>query len=235
MPSTNDLFSSMFRSFGFPGNPFVGAFNPEAAANSAAAQATPATDAGSGAANMHELWKQNLESQVKLMSAMTACAMASAEKVIELNMNAARTSMQENSTLANQVLASKSAGDLQFLFAALPQATSTKAIAYGHHLTSIAADACTEIARSTQSEVAELTGRMCSLLDQASRNMPAGSENVVALTKAMVTSANSGYEQAVKTAEQAAHTIEENAEHIVNKAVQTTAKATGGNGTRRPH
>lgn len=233
MPSTNDLFSSMFRSFGFPSNPFIGAFNPQAASNSAAAQAAPA--AGASAISMNELLKQNLESQVKLMTAMTACALASTEKVIELNMNAARTSVQENSTLANQVLASKSTSDLQFIFSALPQATSTKAIAYGHHLTSIAADACTELARSTQSEVAELTGRMCSLLDQASKNLPAGSENVVALTKAVVTTANSGYEQAVKTAEQAAHTIEESAEHIVNKAVQTTAKTTGGNGTRRTH
>ena len=234
MPLSNDLFSNMFRSFGFPNNPFIGAFNPQVPSNnSATTQAAPAVSAGAMSTN--ELLKQSLESQVKLMTAMTACALASTEKVIELNINAARTSVQENFTLANQVIALKSTRDLQLIFAALPQATSTKAIIYGHHLTSIAADACTELARSTQSEVAELTGRMCSLLDQVSKNMPAGSENVVALTKAVVTTANSGYEQAVKTTEHAAQTIEESAEHIVNKAVQTTAKATGGNGTRRTH
>lgn len=237
MSSTNDFFSSMFRPFGFPANPFLSGSANEAAATAAAASnvrniQTPAA----GAANMEEMIRQNLESQVKLCSAMAACTLASIEKVIELNMNAARTSVQENSTLANQMLASQSTNDLQLIFAALPQATSTKAVAYGHHMTSIAADACTEIARSTQSEVSEMTNRICSLIDQASSNLPAGSENVAALTKAVVTTANSGYEQVVKTAEQAAHTIEENAEHIVNSAVENTARTTGGgSGRGRPH
>lgn len=236
MSSTNDFFSSMLRTYGFPANPFLSGIGSEAANAAAAApgvrnmQAPPA-----GAASMQEMIRQNLESQIKLFAAMTACTLASSEKLIELNMNAARTSVQENSTLAKQVLASQSSNDLQLIFAALPQATSTKAVAYGHHLTSIAADACTEIARSTQSEVAEMTDRICSLIDQATRNLPAGSENMAALTKAVMTTANSGYEQVVKTAEQAAHTIEENAEHIVNNAVENTARATGGNGSRRQH
>ena len=240
MSPTNDFFSGMFRTFGFPSNPFLSGFGNDAAATAAAAAAsapnvrlvqTPAA----GTANMQELVRQNLESQIKLFTAMTACGLASTEKVIELNMNAARTSVEENATLANQVLASQSTSDLQLILAALPQATSTKAIAYGHHLTSIAADACTEIARSTQSEVSDMTNRFCSLIDQASRNLPAGSANVAALTKAVMTTANSGYEQVVKTAEQAAHTLEENAEHIVNNAVENTARTTGGSGRGRTH
>lgn len=235
MSSTNDFFSSMFRAFGFPANPFPSGSGKEAATTAAASNIRNIQASTAGAANMQDMIRQNLESQLKLFSAMTACTLASTEKVIELNMNAARTSVQENATLANQVLASQSTNDLQLIFGALPQATSTKAVAYGHHLTSIAADACTEIARSTQSEVSEMTNRICSLIDQASRNLPAGSENVAALTKAVMTTANSGYEQVVKTAEQAAHTIEENAEHIVNNAVENTARTTGGSGSRRPH
>jgi hypothetical protein len=236
MSSTNDFFSGMFRTFGFPANPFLSGVGSEAAATGATAPGVRNMQAPStGAPSMQDMIRQHLESQIKLFTAMTACTFASAEKVIELNMNAARTSVQENSTLANQVLASQSTNDLQVIFTALPQATSTKAVAYGHHLTTIAADACTEIARSTQSEVAEMTDRICSLIDQASRNLPAGSENMAALTKAVMATANSGYEQVVKTAEQAAHTIEENAEHIVNNAVETTARTTGGNGSRRHH
>jgi hypothetical protein len=236
MSTTNDFFSSMFRTFGFPANPSLSSAGSEAAAATGATSGIRNMKAPStGAASMQDMIRQQLESHIKLCHAMTACALASTEKVIELNMNAARTSVQENSTLANQVLASQSSNDLQVILAALPQATSTKAVAYGHHLTSIAADACTEIARSTQSEVAEMTDRLCSLIDQASRNLPAGSENMAALTKAVMTTASSGYEQVVKTAEQAAHTIEENAEHIVNNAVETTARTTGGNGTRRHH
>lgn len=236
MSSTNDFFSSMLRTFGFPSNPFLYGPGSEAAGTAtAAANARNLQAPAAGAANMQEMMRQNLESQLKLFAAMTACTLASTEKLIGLNMNAARTSVQEGSTLANQVLASRSTNDLQSIFAALPQATSTKAVAYGHHLTSIAADACTELARSTQSEVAGMTDRICNLIDQASRNLPAGSENVAALTKAVMATANSGYEQVVKTAEQAAHTIEENAGHIVNNAVENTARTTGGSTSRRHH
>jgi hypothetical protein len=80
-----------------------------------------------------------------------------------------------------------------------------------------------------------MTNRVCSLIDQASGNLPAGSANVAALTKAVMTTANSGYEQVVKTAEQAAHAIEENAEHMVNHAVENTARTTGGSGRGRTH
>jgi hypothetical protein len=58
---------------------------------------------------------------------------------------------------------------------------------------------------------------------------------MAALSKAVMTTANSSYEQVVKTAEQAAHTIEENAEHIVKNAVETNARTTGGNDSRRHH
>lgn len=235
MSSTHYFLSSMFRAFGFPAYALPGNAGSEAAAAAATPGVRHMQAPMAGAASMQDMIRQHLESQVKLFNTMSACALASTGKVIELNMNAARTSVQENSTIAKQLLASQSTDDLRLIFAALPQATSTKAVAYGHHLTSIAADACTEIARSTQSEVAEMTDRICSLIDQASQGLPAGSENMAALTKAVMTTANSGYEQAVKTAEQAAHTIEENAAHIVDNAVESTARTSGGSGSRRHH
>ena len=229
----NELFTNMFRNFNVINNPFLGALN---GGTPATAQQTPNIPANSpGASDMAGTLQQNLQDQVQLINSITSCALTSSQKLVELNLNAARTSILENSTLATQVLASKSTTDLQAIFAALPQATSTKAVAYGHHLTTITADACTEIAQSTHTQVTQMTARMTNLVDQASKNLPAGSENVVALTKSAIATAGSGYEQVVKTAEQAAHTIQENAENIVNNAVQSTTKMTGGNGNRRAH
>lgn len=229
----NDLFTNMLRSFSVFNNPFLDALKGSMPATVPQTPSMPVNPPG--AADMADTLQQNLQDQAKLMSAITSCALTSTQKLAELNLNAARTSLLENATLATQVLASKSTTELQTIFAALPQATSTKAVAYGHHLTSITADACTEIARSTHMQVAQVTDRMTKLIDQTSRNLPAGSENVVALTKTAMATAGSGYEQVVKTAEQAAHTLQENAETIVNSAVQSTAKTTGGNGSRRTH
>ena len=229
----NETFTNMFRSFGFVNNPFLDALKAGMPPNSPETQAMPATTVG--IPEITETLRQNLQEQVKLMGSIASSALASSEKIVELNLNAARTSIQENSTLASQLLASNSPADLQTIFAALPQATSTKAAAYGHHVTSITADACTEIARSTHEQVTQMTERMTRLIDQASRGLPAGSENVVALTKSAIATAGSGYEQVVKSAEQAAHTIQESAENMVNDAVQRTAKTTNSNAGRRPH
>ena len=229
----NDLFTNMIRNFGFINNPSMNAWKsgtPAAAPEAAGVTASPA-----GASEIGETLRQNLQDQVTLMNSIASCALASTEKLVELNLNAARTSMQENSTIASQAFASNSTTDLQTIFAALPQATSTKAIAYNHHLADITADACTEIARSSHTQVTQITDRMMNLIDQASKSMPAGSENVVALTKSAIATAGSGVEQAVKTAEQAAHTIQESAETIVNDAVQRNAKASSDAASRRAH
>jgi phasin family protein len=228
----NDLFTNMVQNFSFINNPFM---NSLKSGTPAAAQETAGVTANPAGAEIGETLRQNLQDQVKLMNSIASCALASTEKLVELNLNAARTSMQENSTLAAQVLASNSTTDLQAILAALPQATSTKAIAYSHHLAGITADACTEIARSTHTQVTQITDRMTNLIDQASRSMPAGSENVVALTKSAIATAGSGVDQVVKSAEQAAHTIQESAETIVNDAVQRNAKTSGANTSRRPH
>ena len=233
MLSPNESFMNMFRNFGFINNPFLDALKGGMHPTKAETPSMSANPAGTS--DMAETLRLNLQGQVELMSSIASCALVSTGKLAELNLNALRASIQENSTLATQLLALKSTTDLQTIFAALPQATSTKAVAYGHHLTSITADACTEIAQSTHTQVEQITDRMTKLIDQASRNLPAGSENVVAMTKSAIATAGSGYEQVVKTAEQAAHTIQENAETIVNNAVEMTAKTTGSNGSRRTH
>jgi phasin family protein len=229
----NDLFTNMVQNFSFINNPFMNAL--KSGTHAAASEMVGVTEKPAGASEIVETLRQTLQDQVKLMNSIASCALASTEKLVELNLNAARTSMQENSTLASQVLALNSTTDLQTIFAALPQATSTKAIAYSHHLADITADACTEIARSTQTQVTQITDRMTNLIDQASRSMPAGSESVVALTKSAIATAGSGVEQVAKTAEQAAHTIQESAESIVNDAVQRNAKTTSSTASRRPH
>ena len=225
--ASNELFANMYRNFGLTSHPFLDALKGNVAQNTSDASSIPANLVGMS--DMDEAMRQNLQQQLQFMRLIVSCTLESTEKLMELNLTAARTSIQENSTLATQVLESKSATDLQAIFAALPQATSTKAFAYGHHLTSITADACTGIAQSIHTQVPHIADRMASLIDLASRNMPAGSENVVALAKTAIATAGSSYEKAAKTAEHAAHTIQENAETVVNNAVERTAKATTGN------
>ena len=66
---------------------------------------------------------------------------------------------------------------------------------------------------------------MISLVDEVSKNAPAGSESAVALFKSALNNANAGYEQFTKSAKAAAETFEANVNAAVNQF--TTAAANG--------
>jgi hypothetical protein len=65
-----------------------------------------------------------------------------------------------------------------------------------------------------------------SLVDEVSKNAPAGSESLVAAVKTAISNANAGYEQFTKTAKQAVETMETNFNAGVNQFTQTARKAT---------
>ena len=230
----NELLTNIIQTFGSINNPFLDAFKSKMPAT--AAEAPSAAVNLRDTAELAETLQQNVQEQITLMSSIMSCALRSAQEIVELNLNAAHTSVQKNSTLISQVLVAKSIIELQPVFVAFPQATSAEAVSYSQHLTRIVADACTEMARSTQRQVPLTIERVTKLIDQAARTLPAGSENVIALTKSAMSTAVAGYQQVVKTAEQATQTFQGNAEQFGSNGIQATAKkASGGNGSRRAH
>ena len=75
--------------------------------------------------------KTNLETQLSLFTNLTSKAFESVEKVVDLNMSVARTSLEDTSVAAKQLLAAKDPQEFFSLTAAQAQPTAAKAIAYG--------------------------------------------------------------------------------------------------------
>jgi len=173
--------------------------------------------------------RTSLEAQVSYLTALTTTAVESAGKVADLNMNAAKTSVEESTVIAKQLLASKDPQEFLSLVTALPQPTAAKVAAYGRHLADIASAAQAEITRATEERVAESGRKFLALFDQASKNAPAGSESTLAIMKSAITNANAGYEQFAKAGKQAAEVIEAN----VNTAVEQVSQAAGAAGRTR--
>jgi len=170
--------------------------------------------------------KANFESQFAIFSSLTSKAFEGIEKLVELNITAAKASLEESSVTARQLLAAKDPQEFFALSAAQAQPNTEKAISYSRQLAAIAAGTQAEFTKAAEEQIAETNRKVISLVDEVSKNAPAGSENVVALIKATVGNANAGYEQLSKTAKQASQALETNVSAAVNQftqAAQTVA------------
>jgi phasin family protein len=174
--------------------------------------------------------KANLEAQLSILTALTAKAFESVEKVVDLNLNAAKASLEDSAVAARQLLAAKDPQEFLSLTAAQAQPTAAKAIAYSRHLAGIASTAQAEFTRAAEEQIAETGRKVSAIVDDVSRNAPAGSENVIAIMKSAIGNASAGYEQLTKTTKQAVQVMEANLNNAVNQfsqAADQTATSTG--------
>lgn len=168
--------------------------------------------------------KANLEAQLSLFTNLTSKAFESVEKVVDLNMNVAKASLEDTSIAAKQLLTAKDPQEFFSLTAAQAQPSAAKAIAYGRHLAGIATSTQAEFTRAAEEQMAEAGRKVTELVEDVSKNAPAGTENVVALVKSAIGNANAGYEQFTKTTKQAVEALEANMNSAVNQFSQVAEK-----------
>ena len=165
--------------------------------------------------------KANLET----LFGLTTKAFESVEKLVELNLQVVKASFAENVDTAKKVLAVKDAQELMAVQAALIQPVAEKALAYTRHLYEIASDTGSEFNKVAESQIAESSQRVQSLVDNIARNAPAGSESAVALAKSAISAANNAYDSVQKATKQAVELAESNFHAAANAASKATAQA----------
>ena len=169
--------------------------------------------------------KANLEAQFALLSALTSKTFESVEKLVELNISTTKAALEDSSSTARQLLAAKDPQEFFSVSAQHAQPNAEKALSYGRQLASIAADTGAEFSRTAESQIAEVNRKVISLVDEVTRNAPAGSETYVSALKTAISNANAGYEQFSKTTKQAVEAIESNLNAAVSQFTQATRKA----------
>jgi phasin family protein len=161
--------------------------------------------------------KANFEAQLSLITSLTNKAFEGVEKVVDLNLNVAKASLEESNATAKQLLSAKDAQEWLSLAAAQAQPNAEKALAYGRHLASIASGVQAEFTKAAEAQIAETSRKVLELVEEVSKNAPAGSENAVAILKTAIGNANAGYEQLSKTTKQAVETLEANLNNAVTQ------------------
>jgi phasin family protein len=173
--------------------------------------------------------KANFETNLAVLSALTAKSFEGVEKVVDLNINAGKASLEDSAIAARQLMTAKDPQEFLTLTAAQAQPTAAKAIAYGRHFVGIVTSVQAEITRTMEEQITE-SGRMfSSAFDDLSKNAPAGSENVLALFKSAITNTQDGYQQFNAASKQAGEVMEAN----LNSAVSQFSQAAGKTRARK--
>ena len=170
--------------------------------------------------------KANFEAQLALITMLTGKAFESVEKLVELNLTAVKSSMEESADNARQLLSAKDPQEFLALSASQAKPNAEKALAYGRHVASIATSTQAEFTRAAEAQIAETSRKVSALVDDVSKNAPAGSENVISMMKSVISNANAGYEQLTKTTKQAVQTMEANVSSATAQFSQAAEKAT---------
>jgi len=168
--------------------------------------------------------KTHFEAQLAMINALTSRTFEGVAKVIELNVNAAKASLEESAVATKQLLSAKDAQEFFTLSATQVQPNAEKVLSYGRHLASIGSSVQADFTKAAEERITEVRNSVTALVNEVTKNAPAGSENAVALLKSTLGNVNAGYDQLTKTTKQAAEALETNLTAVTNQLTQAVEK-----------
>jgi phasin family protein len=167
------------------------------------------------------------KSNMETLFGLTQKAFEGVEKIVELNVQAGKTALNESANNSQALLSVKDAQELMALQASLMQPLAEKAVAYSRHLYDIASGAGAEFGKAAEAQASDAQKKFMAVVDNATKNAPAGSETAVAMMKSSVAAANNAMESVQKAVKQATEMAEANFNTVTANAVsatKTTAK-----------
>ena len=162
------------------------------------------------------------KSNIDTLLGLTGKALEGVEMLIELNLQVAKSVLTEAAANSKAALSVKDAQEMLALHAGLLQPAAEKAASYGRQVYEIAAATGAEVGRVAEATAADAQAKFLSVVDNAVKNAPAGTENAVALVKAAVAAANNAFESVQKAGKQAAEVAEANFNAMSSTAVRAT-------------
>ena len=160
------------------------------------------------------------KAQLENWFSLTQKAFAGVEKMVELNLQTTRNLMNEVADHTHALLSAKDAQEFLSLQTGAMQPAAEKAVSYNRHVYDIASSTNAEISKVAEAQIAQAQKRVLSMIDNAMKNAPAGTENAAALVKSAVAAANNAFESVHKAAKQAANVAEANFQAVTSSAIK---------------
>lgn len=165
------------------------------------------------------------KANVETLFGLTQKAFEGVEKLVELNVQASKAALSESANNAQAILSAKDVQELLTLQASLMQPLAEKTVAYSRHLYDIASGTSAEFSKAAEAQAADAQKKFLAVVDNASKNAPAGSETAVAVMKSAVAAANNAVESVQKAVKQATEIAEANFNTVTSTAVTATKTA----------
>jgi phasin family protein len=150
------------------------------------------------------------KSHVDALNTLGHTLFSAAEKLVSLNLAAAKALMQDASENTRTLLGARDVQEFTALSSALGQPTLEKAVGYSRNYYAIVSDAGAEISKVFEAQINDGNRKAADLIELASKNAPAGSEPLVSMFKTAFAASNTAFDTAQKTAKQATDWAESN-------------------------
>lgn len=160
------------------------------------------------------LHKNNLD----VFAGLSQKTFAGFEKLVDLNMAAAKALVSESVSNLQALAAAKDAQAVLALQSGMIQPLAEKSASYSRHLYDIASNTGAEFTKALESTTAESQKTVTAFIESSLKNAPAGSEAAVAVFRSAIDAGNNAVESAQKTAKQAVQMVESAAASVAKKA-----------------
>jgi phasin family protein len=163
---------------------------------------------------------------VDSMLSLANTALASAERIAALNLNTARSVLEDSVSSTKAIMGAKDAQEAIAIQTNLAQPNVEKAVAYSRSIYEIAAQNQEEMTKMLEAQFGDFQKQIADMLDKAAKSAPAGSDVAVAAVKSAIAAATSAFDNMNKAAKQVSEIAEANVAAATNatvKAVSSTA------------
>ena len=148
-------------------------------------------------------------------------ALASAERIANLNLETARAAFEDSAANTKALLGAKDVQEALAIQASLAQPNIDKAVAYGRSVAEISTQTQEELAKLVEAQFGDFQKSVAGMLEKAAKYAPAGSDVAVAAVQSAIAAATSAFDNMRKSAQQVTALAQNN----IAAATSATAKA----------
>jgi phasin family protein len=148
-------------------------------------------------------------------------ALASAERIATLNLETARSVLEDSVSNAKAIMGAKDPQEALSIQASLAKPNVEKVVAYGKSVYEISAETQEQLAKMVEAQFGDFQKNVASMLEKAAKSAPAGSDVAVAAVQSAIAAANSAFDNMRKAAQQ----VTDMAQSNIAAATSATAKA----------
>lgn len=176
--------------------------------------------------NIAEQFITTNKANLQALQGFTTQAFAGVEKLVELNMAASKAALGETFSHVQAALGVKDAQEFLALQAGMFKPLADKTAAYAQHVQAIVTGSGAEFTKAVEAKTAEAQKAFGGVLENLTKNAPAGSETAVAAFKNAMTAGQNAFESAQTQAKKAIESAQSNFAAAATQATDVVKKAT---------